>query len=404
MARPLGSPERALAFLRRALHLPDHPVEQAQQRRDFSNDWLVAQLLRLIEQRARLRDALLVAASGAESARLRGPLPQPIDLLAQRRIARHWQNDAENRHVGAALDVGKGAGRVDRLADHVDIRHREQIRQRAHAVPVAVEAIHPQVQDLRRLFAADVRRFAGLAVHRGPVLRIPVEDRGGALPNIRGAPDARREERGPDGVSSWVGRTRARVRQLPGRRQPFGGVLAHRRARTLQHALTECAACEQNGGEADADQRAPALAFRIAGQRREQVFHRREAILAFDRKPAQQDLAQPGGDTRAVRRLAQPPGGDRLEETGQRIGGERPLAVKRLVKRDAEAELIGARVGGAGRGTAPAPCTPAFRSTIRSGSAPIAIVREKSTRSRSDGSDRTDRRRRRRRPPPDRSP
>ena len=76
----------------------------------------------------------------------------------------------------------------------------------------------------------------------------------------------------------------------------------------------------------------------------------------------------PAGDLASFGAASDPAVRHRLGERDDAVARERPLAVERLVERDAERELIGARVDRLAAGTAPAPCTPACRRARRCGS------------------------------------
>ena len=90
----------------------------------------------------------------------------------------------------------------------------------------------------------------------------------------------------------------------------------------------------------------PAARARVARQRRQQRLHRRPALrpgrCARPRSRARR--SQPG-TRRGGRRRRAAAAQHVVGQLGHRRARERPLAVQRLVQRDAEAELIAARVG-----------------------------------------------------------
>jgi hypothetical protein len=101
---------------------------------------------------------------------------------------------------------------------------------------------------------------------------------------------------------------------------------------------------EAGGGEAErgSGEHAAPRARGIGLERDEQIGHRRVAIARPQRQPAEDDPAEPAGDARVRRRRG------RERELAGWADLERPLAVERLVQRDAEAELIAGRADGLG--------------------------------------------------------
>ena len=74
------------------------------------------------------------------------------------------------------------AGRSHGVTDCRAIPLREHLCQCAHLVEVVVETRHAQVENLARLFAADVRRLACLDVRRRPLPHVVVEGFRNPLP------------------------------------------------------------------------------------------------------------------------------------------------------------------------------------------------------------------------------
>jgi len=101
----------------------------------------------------------------------------------------------------------------------------------------------------------------------------------------------------------------------------------------------------ERGGERGRGERgAPPRPGAIAAEHGEQVIHRRKAIAGPHREPAQHDRAQAARDRRARRHRPHRARAHVVAELLERLALVRPVTVERLVQRDAEAELIGARV------------------------------------------------------------
>ena len=108
-------------------------------------------------------------------------------------------------------------------------------------------------------------------------------------------------------------------------------------------------------------EQAPATNRRIAPELVQQLGEAWVARSRRARQAPQQQLVDPPRHRLGVARRAELPGHDRLGQRRQRVTRERPLAIERLPERNAERELIGARVESCGPAAARAPCTPACR-------------------------------------------
>jgi hypothetical protein len=205
------------------------------------------------------------------------------------------------------------------------------------------EARHAQIQNLDRLLVVDVRRLARLLVHLHPVLRVAVQHAAdGRVGLVRVA-----LPRAQEGVLDAQVPRRIRLalnRQLPHARQP-------RRAAAARRAVIDGALVNPDGDRRRQDRRrdehqgVAALDRGVLAERVQQPGHRLISIRRGRPQPAQQDLADPERNVRALRRVPHLPLHDVVGQRVHRVARERALAVERLVKRHAEAELIGARVG-----------------------------------------------------------
>ena len=98
-------------------------------------------------------------------------------------------------------------------------------------------------------------------------------------------------------------------------------------------------------GRGDRRDRPPHPHPAIGLQRGQQRIHRRKAKVRIRRQPAQQNLAHPGWHAGLGARRSYRAGGHAGHQRHERVALERSLAVEGFVDRDAEAELVGARVG-----------------------------------------------------------
>ena len=96
---------------------------------------------------------------------------------------------------------------------------------------------------------------------------------------------------------------------------------------------------------ADAPARQPGASLR-SSERVEEALHEQVARLRLGAQAAQEDLVQPCRHAPARGRRPEPAGEHLLPVLLDALAAERPLAVERLPERDAEAELVAARVDG----------------------------------------------------------
>ncbi|MFY0532502.1 hypothetical protein [Nannocystis pusilla] len=123
--------------------------------------------------------------------------------------------------------------------------------------------------------------------------------------------------------------------------QLFGG------RRALAHGEQDGDRGHGGGGDGhrDAAPAARAREYEVAGERGEQRVHRRVTLGRIDREAADQGVVDERRHV-ARRGLDELTGAHAVGEVEQVVAGERLLLVQRGPQGDAEAELVGARVGG----------------------------------------------------------
>ena len=267
----------------------------------------------------------------------RHALAQLSDLAAGRLIFRRLHDRAQGDGVVAPVQRGQGGGGADRLVHDGRVRGGQRVDEGADARQVLVEAGHAQVEHLCRLLAAHVRRLARLLYR--PLQRAAYPSSSAAVPASAcvAAPCCRSRERllrasrraGCPGASPSDSRPPSQLRLLGA--PAVGAPTAM--PRPAAHA----------GGERDS----AGAAGRIAAERHAAAPPSTGSARPVDAtaRAAGSGAARPAPRVFAGGRL-QAPGDDGGRQLVERFAAERVLAVERLVERDAEAELIGARVGG----------------------------------------------------------
>ena len=110
------------------------------------------------------------------------------------------------------------------------------------------------------------------------------------------------------------------------------------------HEVGDQAEPERGGERGGGDRGPPPRPGAVAAELGEQVIHRREPIAGPHAEPAQHDRAQRAGHPRPGRRWPDLARAHVVAELVERLAAERPAAEQRLVQRDAERELVGARI------------------------------------------------------------
>ena len=95
------------------------------------------------------------------------------------------------RDVGAAFQGRQRRRRADGVLHHLAVGGREHVAEGAHVAQALPQARHPQVQHLRGLLAAHVRRLAGLGVHPCPARDVLINSRGDTREGLLGVALAR---------------------------------------------------------------------------------------------------------------------------------------------------------------------------------------------------------------------
>ena len=244
--------------------------------------------------------------------------------------------------------------------------------ERAHARQALVQALHAQVEDLRRLLAPDLRRLAGLGVHPGPARDIASSRAVGPrrpVPACSVAPSPRTR------ASTALSRARA-----PGPRRAPGAAGAHRAPPRGQPVRADGRGRQQQPGRSSspasaAGPRRGSRASAASSSAIDGIAIARASVL----QPAQQDLADPG--RHPARRPAPPrtvPATHVRQQRDGVVSGERPLRRRapRRARRRTRTDRCARRRRR--RRTARAPCRPACPGWRRSGSASCAGSRPSS--------------------------
>ena len=320
--------DRRLVLARDHLH-----VTQSQLRLGLQRP--VAQRRRPLHRRPRQRQRVLVLARRPQRARLRQRRPHRLDrarLLRRRRLPL-----AQRRRVRAAVQRRQGHPHVHRTLHHLHVRRRVQPRQRPQVLQAPGEARHPQVHQRLRLLPAQLRRLAAVAVHRQPRRAVLVD----LAPRQR--PRVRRVDRPAGHERPLRPRLHLRVPYADQPRRTAGAALHRRRRRLLAPDEPDDQHPRQRR-RARAEQPAVAPLHAAPRDLGEQRVHAGEACVPVRRQPADTHAMQPPRHRAAGRRRRPARQVDRERERLDRVAVERALAVQRLPQRDAEAELVGARV------------------------------------------------------------
>ena len=321
----------------------ERPYDLPFQQQDLRDQRLVAERARLGLGGLRRLQHLRPAARVRPRLQRRQPVAQVGHLRARRRILGRAHDRPQQGDVGAAIQRPQRVGRADGVLDDVAVRLGEHVRERAQPAQPFVQARHPQVQHLGRLLLVNVRRLARLLVHVGPALRVARQHAADRRVHVGRVALARLQE----GVLDADVPRRLRlagIPQLPRAGEP--GLPAAALCAVIGHALLDAEDQHDRQQRAgDGDRHLPARRRRIFRQRVQQVAHRRKPFAHGRAHAAQEDLADPERDARVHGRVAHLALHHVVGQRVHRVARERPLAVQRLVQRDAEAELIGARVG-----------------------------------------------------------
>ena len=162
----LGLPDRLLEHRVAGLGTADERVDLPAQREGFGQAGAVACPARGVDELVEARGRQVLTTAVVQRLGVGDSAPDALDLGASGGVFGRRQHRAQEAQVGAALERHERVARGDRVADHLAVGALEQRRQRLDPVEPVGEARHPQIQHLRRLLAADVRRLAGLGVHR----------------------------------------------------------------------------------------------------------------------------------------------------------------------------------------------------------------------------------------------
>ena len=255
-----------------------------------------------------------------------------LGLRRLRRLLRPRQR----RHVRARRHRRQRVHRLRRLVAELAVV-REDARQLLRLAPPPVETLHAQIEQRLRLLAAHVRRLAGVGVAAHPARRVVVE---------RGE-HARRPIARPRLVAAERRRHRRASRPHPTRRPA-----CRRRRDTCARGRRDSAPRPRRRPSRTRPPRrrappsarpAPCAAPAPARASSASIDGKRSsaASTARARAPAAPAPARPCAAAAQRACLVD----DGALQLAERLAGERPLAVERLVQRHAEAELIGARVG-----------------------------------------------------------
>ncbi len=247
------------------------------------------------------------------------------------RIGRRRGGPQQRGGVGARRERIEVVHQIERAVDDLSVRlFAEQGGARAQLIEAQVEAGHAAVEQVGRLLAA--RRVQARAAIRGqPRPAVAVE----LLAGMRRAGRRMR----PVGGGEPALHERSPLRS-PGAGQagrPAGAELGLVLAGGRDGEAEEADQRDHRGRLGDADKPG------AAPERGQERFHRREARVRIDRHSAQERAQDAAGAAAAGRRGR---GRSLRGDAGLAGGGQRkrPLAVQRLVQRDREGELIGARV------------------------------------------------------------
>ena len=129
------------------------------------------------------------------------------------------------------------------------------------------------------------------------------------------------------------------LRHVPRDREPAARTAAHVGRGAESEPRTRARDCER----AEAERERPHALARIARQLGEQRLHRRKPLRRIRREPARDHATQPRRHVGIARHRFQLARDHVRAELGERVPGERTLAIQRLVQRDAERKLIGGR-------------------------------------------------------------
>jgi hypothetical protein len=320
---PVGAVVRRSADLERAgvLRLQQQRLEQHRRERERTG---------AVEQGRQLRACVVVRSRDQAAAQRREVAPQRghgLGIAGRPEALLHRLGVAAGRHARQIQDRQRHPRQ--RLAVALEQRH-----QRVELGRAIVQALGAHIEQLRRLFMAHMRGLAVVAGHRrprvGPALQLwtrHVGDTGRERPRVR-APlllqrvGARgRPQRGQVRVGIAAG-----IHRL-GRRttEPRAGSTRDRERRGTH----ECTTARARG---------------IAGQCFGHGVHRRPAGVGIGREPTAHDQLEPARHALRGGGRADRAGHDRRAQLRQRLALERSLTPQRLEQRDAEAELIAARV------------------------------------------------------------
>lgn len=229
-------------------------------------------------------------------------------------------------------DRGQVKRRPDRPGDHRCISGENRIGQRPDLIEIVLEACHTQVQDLGRLLASDMRGLAGLYEHGAPRTHVFVEDMRQALPARLCAITVTDGEDPTDRLTTGV----------RGVQSPGGGdaILGSDASDAVCVGDPPRAAESDRDPQRDGDGRhSPARSSPTAFEECDHLIHRSMAVITVRGHATLDDVAQPPWSVGPG--MLQHVDG-RVLGASKKAGG--PRSEQRLVERDGEAELIGARV------------------------------------------------------------
>ncbi len=252
----------------------------------------------------------------------------------------------ELRHVRAAVERPERLGCGERGLRALRVRAREDVDEGRELLAASIQADHPHRHHRLGLLAAHAGRLARLPAHPRPPVRVAVEDGEGGLSELGRERLAEPRERLLElGASSPV--PDAGELRLGARAQLRGAAVLE-----LHREHPEQDARRREPPEADL----PPAPGRIRLERGEQLGERGKPRRRISREPADQGAANPERNARVLRAAPHLAREDRPREVCDRLAREWPLAVERLVQRDAEA-----RTGRcARRPAAPANCSGAM--------------------------------------------
>ena len=207
VAGQLGAPDRLFETGDRGVRPAGVALEAALDQQDLRERGPVARPgARLRAARPALFQPFAIAPDAEEGAQIADARLQRRHGSLRGRVGRGPHDRAQELDVPAAFRGGQGHRGADGVLDHLRVRGSKQPTERGQVAQALQQAFDAQIQNLGRLLAPHVRRFAGLDVEVRPALDVAIEQ--GPRPV---------ERRFGVGLARWRGR---RGGPRPSRAQP----------------------------------------------------------------------------------------------------------------------------------------------------------------------------------------